>query len=57
MIVKTMYFDAPAPAYTGKATPVEGALLVVTAAAISPLGWVLLMPLTFWTDQAAKALF
>jgi NADH-quinone oxidoreductase subunit N len=56
-IVKTMYFDAPAPAFAGRADPVEGGLIVLTAAAISPLGWLLLGPLGLWTAAAARALF
>lgn len=56
-IVKTMYFDAPAPAFAGRADAVEGGLILVTATAISPLGWLLLGPLGLWTATAAKALF
>jgi len=56
-IVKTMYFDAPAPAFEGRTDPIEGALLVLCAVAISPLGWVLMGPLGAWTGAAAKALF
>jgi NADH-quinone oxidoreductase subunit N len=56
-IVKTMYFDAPAPAFEGRTDAVEGGLIVLTAAAISPAGWLLLGPLGLWTAAAAKALF
>ncbi len=56
-IVKTMYFDEPAPAFSGKTDPVEGALLVLAAAVISPLGWPLLGVLEVFTASAAKALF
>ena len=56
-IVKTMYFDEPAPAFAGKTDPVEGALLVLAAAVISPLGWPLLGYLEVFTASAAKALF
>jgi NADH-quinone oxidoreductase subunit N len=56
-IVKTMYFDEPAPAFGGRTDPIEGALLVIAAAAISPLGWPLLGQLQMWTGAAAKALF
>jgi NADH-quinone oxidoreductase subunit N len=56
-IVKTMYFDEPAPAFHGKPGMVEGGLIALTAAAISPLGWPLLLPLGAWTTLAAKALF
>ncbi|MBB5709070.1 NADH-quinone oxidoreductase subunit NuoN [Sphingomonas xinjiangensis] len=56
-IVKTMYFDEPAPAFHGKPGMVEGGLIALTAAVISPLGWPLLLPLGAWTMLAAKALF
>ncbi|RYD96945.1 MAG: NADH-quinone oxidoreductase subunit NuoN [Sphingomonadales bacterium] len=56
-IVKTMYFDEPAPAFSGKTDPVEGVLLVLAAAVISPLGWPLLGYLEVFTASAAKALF
>jgi NADH-quinone oxidoreductase subunit N len=56
-IVKTMYFDEPAPAFSGKTDPIEGALLVLAAAVISPLGWPLLGVLEVFTASAAKALF
>ncbi len=56
-IVKTMYFDAPAPAFEGRTDPIEGALLVLCTVAISPVGWVLLGPLGSWANAAAKALF
>jgi NADH-quinone oxidoreductase subunit N len=56
-IVKTMYFDEPAPAFVGKPGAIEGGLIVATAAVISPLGWVLLPALGVWSTLAAKALF
>ena len=56
-IVKTMYFDEPGEAFAGKTDPVEGALLVLAAAVISPLGWPLLGYLEVFTASAAKALF
>jgi NADH-quinone oxidoreductase subunit N len=56
-IVKVMYFDEPAPAFGGRTDPVEGALLVLAAVVISPLGWPLLGYLEVWTGAAAKALF
>ncbi|KRC82058.1 NADH-quinone oxidoreductase subunit NuoN [Sphingomonas sp. Root241] len=56
-IVKTMYFDEPGEPLSGKTDPVEGALLVVAAAVISPLGWPLLGQLELFTASAAKALF
>ncbi|UYY58896.1 NADH-quinone oxidoreductase subunit NuoN [Sphingomonas sp. S2-65] len=56
-IVKTMYFDEPAAAFHGKPGVIEGGLIALTAAVISPLGWVLLLPLGAWTTLAARALF
>ncbi len=56
-IVKTMYFDAPAPAFARGTGPVEGGLIVLTAAFISPLGYLLIPVLGFWTMNAARALF
>jgi NADH-quinone oxidoreductase subunit N len=57
MIVKTMYFDDPAPAFGGRTDAVEGGLIALTATAISPVGWLLLGPLTLASAAAAKALF
>ncbi|MFZ5746069.1 MAG: NADH-quinone oxidoreductase subunit NuoN [Pseudomonadota bacterium] len=56
-IVKTMYFDAPAPAFAGRAGVVEGGLIALSAAFISPIGWFVLAPLGAWTMTAAQALF
>ncbi|MBX3564666.1 MAG: NADH-quinone oxidoreductase subunit NuoN [Sphingomonas sp.] len=56
-IVKVMYFDEPADAFAGKTDPVEGVLLVLAAAVVSPLGWPLLGYLEVFTASAAKALF
>jgi NADH-quinone oxidoreductase subunit N len=56
-IVKTMYFDEPAPAFAGKTDLIEGGLIVVAALLISPVGWLVLRPLELWTTHAAQALF
>jgi len=56
-IVKTMYFDEPAPAFGGKTDLIEGGLITVTALLISPVGWLVLRPLELWTTHAAQALF
>jgi NADH-quinone oxidoreductase subunit N len=56
-IVKTMYFDEPAPAFAGKTDLIEGGLIVVAALVISPVGWLLFRPLEAWTTHAAQALF
>jgi len=56
-IVKTMYFDEPAPAFAPGDSHVEGGLIVLSAAAISPLGYLAIPFLTAATMAAAKALF
>lgn len=56
-IVKTMYFDDPAPAFAGKPGAVEGGLIALTAAFISPLGYLLIPALGAWSMAAARALF
>ncbi len=56
-VIKVMYFDEAAPAYAGRAGPIEGALLAVAALFISPVGWFLLAPLGSWTSIAAQSLF
>lgn len=56
-IVKTMYFDDPAPAFEGKPSFIEAAVLVVSAILVSPLAWPLLGYLESATATAAKALF
>jgi NADH-quinone oxidoreductase subunit N len=56
-IVKTMYFDEPAPAYPGKPGLIEGTLILLTAAAISPIGWFGMAALSGWTQLAARSLF
>lgn len=61
-VVKVMYIDAPADTVEGaplavRTDPVEGGLIAVMAAAISPLGWLSLASLGGATMVAAKALF
>jgi NADH-quinone oxidoreductase subunit N len=56
-IVKTMYFDDPAPAFAGKTDLIEGGLITAAALVISPVGWLLLSTLELWTTHAAEALF
>jgi len=56
-VIKVMYFDEPAPAYSGEAGPVEGGLIAVAAVCVSPVGWLLLAPLGVATMTAAHALF
>ncbi len=56
-VIKTMYFDDAAPAFTSKTGPVEAVLLTIAALVISPVGWFLLVPLGNWTSTAAASLF
>jgi NADH-quinone oxidoreductase subunit N len=56
-VVKTMYFDDPAPEYGPADSAVEGGLIAVAAVAISPLGYLAIPALGAWTMVAAKALF
>lgn len=56
-IVKTMYFDEPAPAFAGKTDLVEGGLIAISAVIISPIGWLVFGALGTWSLVAAKALF
>ncbi len=56
-VIKTMYFDEPAPAYSREPALVEGGLLVAAAVVISPVGMLLIPALTAWTMTAARALF
>ena len=57
-VVKTMYFDDPAPAFQrGGDDPIESGVLVAAAVFISPLGYLSIPLLAMWTQAAAKALF
>jgi NADH-quinone oxidoreductase subunit N len=56
-IVKTMYFDEPAPAFEGRTDVVEGGLITLAAAFVSPLGYLLIPVIGGWALLAAKALF
>ncbi len=55
-MVKTMYFDDPAPAFQRSSGGVEGGLLVAAAVAISPLGYLALPLLTGWSMAAARSI-
>ena len=57
MIVKTMYFDEPAPAYRKVENPIEGGLIAISAIAVSPLGYFLIPALGVVSANAARALF
>jgi NADH-quinone oxidoreductase subunit N len=55
--VKVMFFDAPADVVTGRSGAAHWVLLGLTAAIISPLGYLLTRSLTDLADKAAAALF
>jgi NADH-quinone oxidoreductase subunit N len=56
-IVKVMYMDEPAAAYARVREPVQGLLILVAAIVVSPLGYLLIGPLSSFTNQAAGSLF
>jgi len=56
-IVKIMYMDEPAAPYRRVRQPVQGFLILIAALAVSPLGYLLIGPLSSLTDRAAGTLF
>jgi NADH-quinone oxidoreductase subunit N len=56
-IVKVMYMDEPAAPYARVREPVQGALVLLAAIAVSPVGYLLIGPLGALTDKAAGSLF
>jgi NADH-quinone oxidoreductase subunit N len=56
-IVKVMYMDEPAAPYARVREPVQGLLILLAALFVSPLGYLLIGPLTALTDRAAGSLF
>lgn len=56
-IVKTMYFDEPAPAYANSDSALEGGLIAAAAVFVSPLGYLLIPVLGAWSMAAAQVLF
>jgi NADH-quinone oxidoreductase subunit N len=56
-VVKTMYFDDATVGFPPVESKVEGGLIVVAAAFISPLGYLAIPMLGAWSMAAAKALF
>ena len=56
-IIKTMYFDAPAPAFAASDNVVENGLIAVSAIAVSPVAYLAIPALTGWSMTAAQALF
>ncbi len=55
--VKVMFFDEPADVVKGKSGAAHWVLLILTAAIISPLGYLLTPSITDLADKAAAALF
>ena len=56
-VVKILYFDSPAAPLGRVRAPLEGALIVLFALIISPLGYLLIGPLGAVTSNAASSLF
>ena len=56
-IIKVMYLDEPAEPYAKVREPVQGALVLLAALAVSPLGYLLIGPLGALTDRAAESIF
>jgi NADH-quinone oxidoreductase subunit N len=56
-IVKIMYMDEPADQYARVREPVQGALILLAAIAVSPIGYLLIGPLGSLSDRAAGSLF
>jgi NADH-quinone oxidoreductase subunit N len=56
-IVKTMYFDEPAPAFAPAESQIERGLIAASALAVSPLGYLAIPFLAATSAAAAKALF
>ena len=56
-IVKIMYMDEPAAPYRRIRQPVQGLLILIAALAVSPLGYLLIGPLSSLSDRAAGTLF
>lgn len=56
-IVKTMYFDEPAPAFAPARSATEGGLIALSALAVSPLGYLAIPALDVASMAAARALF
>jgi NADH-quinone oxidoreductase subunit N len=56
-IVKVMYMDEPAAPYARLKQPLQGLLILLAALFVSPLGYLLIGPLSALTDRAAGSLF
>ena len=56
-IIKVMYMDEPAEPYARPREPLQGLLILLAALIVSPLGYLLIGPLSAITDRAAGSLF
>jgi len=56
-IIKVMFMDEPARPYGRVRQPIQAALILLAAIAISPLGYLLIGTLGAITDRAAGSLF
>ena len=56
-IIKVMYLDEPTVPYGRVREPVQAALVLIAAIAVSPLGYLLIGPLSALTDRAAGSIF
>jgi len=56
-IIKVMYLDEPTVPYGRAREPVQAALVLIAAIAVSPLGYLLIGPLSALTDRAAGSIF
>ncbi len=56
-VVKILYFDAPSASLARVRAPLEGALILLAALFVSPLGYLLIGPIGRLTGNAASSLF
>jgi len=56
-VIKIMYLDEPAAPYARSREPVQGLLIFATALLVSPVGYLLIRPLSNLADRAAGSLF
>ena len=56
-IVKVMYMDEPGEPYARVREPIQGLLILIAAIIVSPVGYLLISPLSSLTDRAAGSLF
>ena len=56
-IIKTMYFDDPAPAFAPSESRLNGAMIAAAALFCSPLGMLAITPLVTAATQAARVIF